>query len=206
MLLLQKAIRFRNLICKLQLTAEELEALDLKGKDIGETISKLIERRGFLESSLEKMRTAVPAEFIYTEPLHKKLKERVIAMLDIAKPNDVIRIMGYFGSPLLDKFYSILEKGCQLRLITRKELDKESEDATIRIAKLNPEFVRVHKTAQGRLLVVGNKEAVISSADLKSDSLDINYEAGICTNNPVVIEDVIRFFDKIWDEAGRWSG
>ncbi|MEM3382506.1 MAG: phospholipase D family protein [Nitrososphaerales archaeon] len=187
---------------------KELEALDLKGRDLGETISKLIERRTFLESSLEQLKVAMPTEFVCTEPTRKLLKEKAINMLDKAQTNEVIRITGYLGSPLLDRIFKLIERGCQIKLITRplSGLDKESRDATVRLANLNREFVRVHDTVHARLLILGNREAIISSADLKSDSLDTNYESGIWVNNPVIINEVIQFFDRIWDEAGRWSG
>ena len=78
-------------------------------------------------------------------------------------------------------------------------------DATSRLVTSGG-AVKVHKMLHARIFMIGKKVAIISSADLKSDSLDINYEAGIWTNNSTVIDDAFDFFEKVWEEANPWSG
>lgn len=179
---------------------------EVRGRDYGETLTRLLVSYGLMKKTLDDIRTAAPAEFIFTEPTKKLVKERVTAMLERVQPNEEIRITGYFGSPFLDTIFKLIEKGFTIKLITRPGLDKESRDSTKRLASQNREFVKVHDTLHARLLIIGNREAIISSADLKSDSIDTNFEAGVWTTNPIVISDAIQFFDKMWKEAGPWSG
>lgn len=197
----------QQIIIPTEVLKEIEEIKEIQGKDHGETLSKLLEKYKSQKVSLDRVRKAAPIEFVYTEPTRKAFKEKVAEMLDRVQPDEEIRITGYFGSSFLDKILKLFDKGVRVKLITHPigGLDKESKAATKHLASIDKEFVKVLNIVHSRLFIAGTREAIISSADLKSDSVDTNFEAGIWTNNPIIVNGAIQFFDKIWEEARTWS-
>jgi hypothetical protein len=54
-------------------------------------------------------------------------------------------------------------------------------------------------------MAFGTKSALVSSADPKTDGLDIHFEAGIWTNNRSLVQNCRDFFDVIWAESTEWN-
>lgn len=48
-----------------------------------------------------------------------------------------------------------------------------------------------------RLVVIDGKEALVSSADLDFTQMDLEFNAGIWTNNPDAVTEAIRYFDNL---------
>lgn len=61
--------------------------------------------------------------------------------------------------------------------------------------------IRIHPMAHARMIVFDDIVAIISSADLDSEGLSNQRQAGIYTTDKVVVRDAIVFFDKLWEEA-----
>jgi phosphatidylserine/phosphatidylglycerophosphate/cardiolipin synthase-like enzyme len=48
-----------------------------------------------------------------------------------------------------------------------------------------------------KIILVDKREAVVTSANFTTGGLDLNYEGGIWTCNPIVINEVCSFIDKL---------
>jgi len=182
--------------------AKKLEQIraELKVADDNELLSRLL---SVMESQKLTREGKVVFEFLSTTPEKKSFKAKVAEMLKKAELKDELRVSGYLGTTFQEKFFELVNKGCLVRLVTRKELDKESDTATKELSKRRPDSVRRLNTVHARLFILGDKEAVISSADLKSDSLDTNFEAGIWTNDPQIVNHAVSLFEKMWQAAER---
>jgi phosphatidylserine/phosphatidylglycerophosphate/cardiolipin synthase-like enzyme len=52
-------------------------------------------------------------------------------------------------------------------------------------------------TLHSRLVVIDEKEALVSSADLDFTQMELQFNAGIWTNNPDAVANSIRYFDNV---------
>jgi hypothetical protein len=52
-------------------------------------------------------------------------------------------------------------------------------------------------TLHSRLVIIDAKEVLVSSADLDYTQMDLEFNAGIWTNNPVVVGEAILYFDNL---------
>lgn len=48
-----------------------------------------------------------------------------------------------------------------------------------------------------RMVVIDDQEVLISSADLDFTQMDLEFNAGVWTNNPDVITEATRYFDNL---------
>jgi len=145
-------------------------------------------------------------EFVCTSPDLRQIKEKVTGAIDASTVPDELMLTGYFDNALVDKLIRALRRGVQVRLIVPiyKPQERDNINATRRIKRENGS-VRQHDTNHARLMVFGNKVALVSSADPKTDGLDQNYEAGIWTTNRTLIQRCKDFFDYLWNESVEWN-
>ena len=52
-------------------------------------------------------------------------------------------------------------------------------------------------TLHSRLIVIDSKEVLVSSADMDFTHMDLEFNAGIWTNNPRVVAEAIHYFDNL---------
>jgi phosphatidylserine/phosphatidylglycerophosphate/cardiolipin synthase-like enzyme len=84
-------------------------------------------------------------------------------------------------------------------LLTRYSKEKGVTNAIQQLRKAKAEVKR-NNMVHARMLIVGEREVIVSSADPKASSLVDNREAGICSNNPVVVRAAGSFFEEVWNE------
>ncbi len=53
------------------------------------------------------------------------------------------------------------------------------------------------ETLHSRLVIIDTKEVLVSSADLDFTQMDLEFNAGIWTNNPDTVAEAIRYFDNL---------
>lgn len=145
-------------------------------------------------------------QFVCTSPDRREIKEKVTQTIDDSTDQDEIQITGYFDNALVDKLIRALRRGVQVRLIVPLYHSRERDNinATRRV-KREGGSVRQHDTNHARLMIFGNKVALVSSADPKTDGLDQNFEAGIWTTNRTLIQQCKDFFEVLWDESTEWD-
>ena len=159
----------------------------------------------YILDSIKQIQTA-EHQFVCTTPNSRIIKDKVSAAIDATNQGDIILLTGYFDNALVDKLSRALRRGVQVRLIvpTYHANEHDNINATRRIKTANGQ-VKQHDSNHARLMVFGTREAMVSSADPKTDGLDQNYEAGIWTTNRTLIQDCKVFFEEIWNEATDWN-
>jgi hypothetical protein len=169
------------------------------GKDItcvvsGESIPSIISKYSFVYNTMD--------EIILSEKV-KELMERV-------EEGEVL-VAGWvdsFGMRLLN---SLTDRNIKFRLVTHRpssaERGKSPSDTYEvfgRLAKEHAESVRISTRLHARLLI-SDKEALVSTADLTKDSLEAKFEAGITTTDGLTIMKLKEFFEKLWDASTQLS-
>jgi phosphatidylserine/phosphatidylglycerophosphate/cardiolipin synthase-like enzyme len=97
-----------------------------------------------------------------------------------------------------------MKRDIKFRMITHRpstsEGGKPPSDAYevfSEIAEEHTESIRILTKLHARLLIT-DKEALVSTADLTKDSLEAKYEAGISTTDGLAIMKTKEFFEKLW--------
>jgi phosphatidylserine/phosphatidylglycerophosphate/cardiolipin synthase-like enzyme len=146
------------------------------------------------------------SQFVYTSPDTRSIKDKACEAIDNCGQGDEIILTGYFDNALVDRLIRALHRGVQTRLIVPRYRDNERDNiaATRRLRTANGR-VRQHDSNHARIMAFGTKSALVSSADPKTDGLDINFEAGIWTNNRSLVQNCRDFFEEIWAESTDWN-
>jgi hypothetical protein len=89
---------------------------------------------------------------------------------------------------------------------TRPEKGKSPSDQyevfTKVLSKKYPENTRILTNLHARLLI-SDKEALASSADLTKDSQEGKFEAGISTRDGLTIMKLREFFETMWEASDK---
>lgn len=141
-------------------------------------------------------------DFLVNYALKKAEKYVWIGTADI---KDLYYKSGNKAYPLLREFEKLVLKGVKLRLLHAKEPGKrfiEDFDKYPALAKLLERAlcIRVHF----KIIVVDGKFIYTGSANLTGAAFGMrsensrNFESGIHTNDPEIVESVAELFDKVW--------
>lgn len=142
---------------------------------------------------------------IYTSPLSllenhigsDKIKNKIEEMMQNAKKE--IMIAGWIDTLLLNILKIKEKEGISIKIITKKPDGQSPSPVKTAYRELvNIAQVKRNRLAHFRLIISDDKEVLVSSCDLTTHSLSQNYEAGIWTCSPAIVEDAIAFFDKVW--------
>jgi hypothetical protein len=143
-------------------------------------------------------------EFICTLPDKRTIEERTRDILSRALGVDEVLIAGWIDQTLEREIKKLSEGGVRIRVILgagdTKQPSRPVQDAVSRLKRQGVQ-IKSNEWVHARLLVSGDKEVVISSADLKADSLVRNREAGIYSTHPTVVREASEFFESIWEEG-----
>lgn len=152
-----------------------------------------------LDSMLDRCeglkRPEVEHDLICTLPPKTEIRSKVEEMLGKAQES-VLITSPYFDGSMVGQIDRLVKKGVKVSLVTRpkKSQNKANEQALDLVEKMGVK-VKFDNMIHGRLLVVDEREALVSSADLTSDSLDSNLEVAIHTASPTVVRKAIEFFE-----------
>jgi hypothetical protein len=111
------------------------------------------------------------------------------------------------SSPYLDNtgteyLLKMLKNKVKIKLLTRKPDKKAQEDALSMLNQLGAE-IKYDKMLHARIIIFDDVAAIISSADLDSEGLNNQKQAGVLTLDKIVVRDAITFFDKTWEMAEK---
>ena len=148
--------------------------------------------------------------FVYNTVDERSLKAKVEEIIDKAEEGEEVLItgwIGYFAMPLLK---SLTKKNVKFRIITHKPSrprkgkspSDEYEVFTKVLTKKYPENVRILTKLHARLLI-SDKEALVSTADLTKDSHEAKYETGVSTTDGLTIVKLKDFFEKMWEASAK---
>ena len=146
--------------------------------------------------------------FVYNTIDETFLREKVKEIVDKAEEGEEILITGWIGSFGVRLLKSLMKENVKFRIITHKpprpEKGKSPSDQydvfTTVLSKKYPENVRILTKLHARLLI-SDKEALVSTADLTKDSHEGKYEAGISTTDGLMILKLKEFFEKMWSTS-----
>lgn len=170
-----------------------------KGDDITEVVSGT-----YRSPVISKYR------FVYNTIDETFLREKVKEIADKAEEGEEILITGWIGSFGVRLLNSMMKRNVKFRVITHKPTPPEKgkspsdqyEVFTKVLSKKYPENVRILAKLHARLLI-SNKEALVSTADLTKDSHEGKYEAGISTTDGLAIMKLKEFFEKMWEVSAK---
>ena len=133
----------------------------------------------------------------------RSIQEKVKDVLGRAGDVQEILATGWVDQMVVPDLLNLAQKGISIRLILPAgETKQPSRDVRDALKQLSGGRIDIRKNdmLHGRVLISGDREAIIASSDLKTDSLVQNREAGIYTTDPVVVRQAIDFFNKVWED------
>ncbi len=150
--------------------------------------------------------------FLHTSPLFEKsihvkqIHDKTLEMLDNA--SQTIRISSLYVDMLYENIIDVIqENNIEVKIIVRPRKDiqgirEKISKSVLDILSISTRGkVRTNPIVHARMLIVDDKEVLISTSDLTRDQLFDEYNAGIWTRNPTIVENAIKFFDNVWEES-----
>lgn len=150
--------------------------------------------------------------FLHTSPLFEKsihvkqLHDKTLEMLN--KATQTIRICSLYVDMLYENIIDVIQKNnIEVKIIVRPRKDiqgirEKISKSVLDILNISTRGkVRTNPIIHARMLIIDDKEVLISTSDLTRDQLFDEYNAGIWTRNPNIIENAIKFFDNVWEES-----
>lgn len=170
-------------------------------KELFERLPKI----DIIHDAIVQIQTA-ESQFVCTSPDTRAIKDKVSEAIDNSIQGDEILLTGYFDGALVDRLTRASRRGVQVRLIVPRYKDNERDNiaATRRVRTANG-TVKQHDSNHARIMIFGTKSALVSSADPKTDGLDLHFEAGIWTNNRTLVQNCTDFFEIIWNDSVNWN-
>lgn len=136
-------------------------------------------------------------------PSDRGLSNDVNRIIFIAKNN--LKIMTpYIDMTVLDLILSKVRSGVEVKIITRTRKEVEGKDKKATFDHIRNELDRNHKVSEflhSRVIIRDEVEALLSSADLTHDSLVSQFNAGILSSDPKVVEKLLDYFNLVWTKA-----
>lgn len=146
--------------------------------------------------------------FVYNTIDERSLRAKVKGIIDKAEEGEEVLITGWIGSFAIPLLKSLTKRNVKFRIITHKptppERGKSKSDQydifTTVLTKKYSDNMRILGKLHARLLI-SDKEALVSTADLTKDSHEGKFEAGISTTDGLTIKKLKDFFEEMWETA-----
>jgi hypothetical protein len=147
--------------------------------------------------------------FVYNTLDETLLKEKVEEIIDKAEEGEVL-VAGWIDSFGIRLLSSLMKRNIKFRIITHKPSPPEKgkppsdiyEIFSKTLTREYSENVRLLAKLHARLLI-SDKEALVSTADLTKDSHEAKYEAGISTTDGLAIMKLKKFFEELWEASTK---
>ena len=141
----------------------------------------------------------------YSSVLDLVTKAKETLWIGTADIKDLYVVQGKTEKPFLGVLSDLIGKGVEVRLIHAKEpgpMFREDFDRYPRLAKLLERVMcpRVHF----KLIIIDQAICYVGSANLTGAGMGMksptrrNFEAGILTDEPSIVDAAIEEFDKVW--------
>lgn len=160
--------------------------------------SGVIEPRRFSEIKLTQY--LPPINFLENHVDSTELKDKIVQMLEDAECE--IMAAGWLDTYLLELLQKKSKAGIQIKIITKKP-DKDGPMPNRTAYKRIVEIAQVRRNDlwHFRMIICDGKEVVVSSADLTTHSLTQNFEAGLWTSSPFIVQRAVQLFEKVWNHV-----
>lgn len=141
----------------------------------------------------------------YEIVIDKVLQAKHLLWIGTADIKDLYIKKGNTSTPLLAVLADLLKKGVEMRLIHAKELGPNFREDFDRYPILAKRLERVLcNRVHFKMIVVDGEYAYIGSANLTGAGMGMksqfnrNFEAGIFTDEPSLVDSAMEEFDKVW--------
>jgi phosphatidylserine/phosphatidylglycerophosphate/cardiolipin synthase-like enzyme len=132
------------------------------------------------------------------------LKERLVRMLDEAE-FEVEIVSPWIKRQTWDSIKipmaRFISKGGSLKVFIKDDeselLNGFGDDIRDEVERMGGEVILV-KQLHAKLYLVDRKEAIVTSANLTRGGVESNLEAGVWSNNPILIREICRFVDNLY--------
>jgi hypothetical protein len=161
--------------------------------------------------SQQRYQKSLPV-FLHTSPLFEKtihvkqIHDKTLEMLN--KATRIIRVSSLYVDMLYENIIDVIqENNIEVRIIVRPRKDiqgirEKISKSVLDILSISTRGkVRTNPIIHARMIIVDDKEVLISTSDLTRDQLFDEYNAGIWTRNQTIVENAIKFFDNVWEES-----
>jgi hypothetical protein len=155
---------------------------------------------GLLLDNFVPTPAALESTFVSTLPTNKEIKTKLEDMLARGADSREVSLTGWIDGSITTHLQGLLSQGVTVRLLTRSSTEKGVTSALQHLQKVGAQ-VRKNDMVHARIVIVGEREVLVSSADPKASSLVDNREAGIYSTNPVVVRAARSFFEEVWAEV-----
>jgi phosphatidylserine/phosphatidylglycerophosphate/cardiolipin synthase-like enzyme len=176
-------------------------------------IERLAEEKQNLQAELEARTNEAPTvSFVHTSPdFHNSeycgkvtsIKDTIADMLTRAE--HAIRISTRQMDIFADELIALKRRSPDIEIIVLSRGPQGAEGDRKRLAgmafrRMKEAHIKMlieKDVLHSRLIVIDTKEVLASSADLDVTQMDLEFNAGIWTNNPDVVAEAIRYFDNV---------
>lgn len=146
-------------------------------------------------------RIEITQQFLVTLYETKTIRDKLAEFADKSAHLREVRV----ASPYLDNMgaeylIKMLKNGVKVKVLTRKPDKKAHDDAVSILRQLGAE-VKFDRMLHARMVIFDDIAVIVSSADLDSEGLSNQKQAGILSFDKIVVRDAITFFDKTWEMA-----
>jgi hypothetical protein len=158
----------------------------------------VIER--FIFSDVIASQYLPPVSFLENHVDSTELRDKIIQMLEEAKLEIVAS--GWLDTYLLDVLQRKSKSGVKIRVLTKKP-DKDGPMPNRTAYKRIAEIAQVKRNDlwHFRMIICDLKEVIVSSADLTTHSMTQNFEAGLWTSSPVIVQRAFQLFERVWNHG-----
>lgn len=139
--------------------------------------------------------------FVYNTMDETTLSDKIKELIDKAEGEEVL-VAGWVDSEGMRLMKSLMKRNVKFRIVTHRPTEgghftSDTRDVFSKLAREHAESIRILAKLHARL-IISDKEALVSTADLTKDSLGAKFEAGISTTDGFTIMKLKEFFEKLW--------
>lgn len=141
----------------------------------------------------------------YSEVVELAMKAKHTLWIGTADIKDMIVMQGKTEKPFVGVLSDLIEKGVSVRLIHAKESGQAFRQDFDRYKRLHSSLERVLcPRVHFKIIVIDCSICYIGSANLTGAGMGMkspnrrNFEAGILTDEPSLVDEAMEEFDKVW--------
>jgi len=145
----------------------------------------------------------ISQQFLVTFYETKSIRDKLAEFADKSANFREVRVASlYLDNTGAEYLIKMLKNKVKIKLLTRRKGEKAHEDALSILKQLGAE-IRYENMLHAKLIIFDDIAAIVSSADLDSEGLNNQKQAGILSFDKIVVRDAITFFDKAWEMAEK---
>lgn len=193
-----------SLASKIDAEQRSLESIRMVVENLQKEFRPIREEIGGIQSLREHIAGIQKATFSFVEssPTVRSFEPTLRGLIS-GSSSDGLTLAGYFDQAFLTDFKN-LSPMPKIKIISPElkntKQDQVNLDALKRLKAMGAE-VGFHPMLHARF-ALSQSEIIVGSSDIKSDCLGgRRYDAGIWTNNPILVQSCKLFADRIWKEV-----